>query len=153
MTVASALLLKPAVEGQGLDAKGKPAIRPYTPISTPDTKGEMHFLIKAYPNGALTQYMHNELKPGMEMSFKGPLPKHRESESEAGRGEAKRSPLVFRAFPTLCLPALPLARVVLAELGDIRNADFPSCPVPINVCSFPSFVSARRDARVEGQRV
>jgi len=76
LSVASALLLKPAVEGQGLDGKGKPAIRPYTPISSPDTKGEMEFLIKAYPNGALTQYMHNELKPGMEMAIKGPLPKH-----------------------------------------------------------------------------
>ena len=39
----------------------------------------MDFLIKTYPDGALTQYLSNELKPGMEMSFKGPIPKHRQS--------------------------------------------------------------------------
>lgn len=40
LTVASAMLLKPAKEGEGLDAKGKPAIRPYTPVSMPSEKGQ-----------------------------------------------------------------------------------------------------------------
>lgn len=40
LTVASATLLKPVVEGKGLDAKGKPAIRPYTPVSAPNEKGQ-----------------------------------------------------------------------------------------------------------------
>ena len=40
LTVASALLIKPAVEGQGLDKKGKPAVRPYTPVSQPSEKGQ-----------------------------------------------------------------------------------------------------------------
>lgn len=39
------------------------------------TSFSMDFLIKKYPNGALTQYMHS-LKPGDEIAFKGPLPKH-----------------------------------------------------------------------------
>lgn len=35
----------------------------------------MDFLIKKYPGGALTTYIH-EMKPGEELAFKGPLPKH-----------------------------------------------------------------------------
>lgn len=35
----------------------------------------MDFLIKKYPGGALTQYIHS-MKPGEELAFKGPLPKH-----------------------------------------------------------------------------
>jgi len=75
LTVASALLMKPVVEGKGLDGKGKPAIRPYTPVTMPSEKGHMDFLIKKYPGGALTTYIH-EMKPGEELAFKGPLPKH-----------------------------------------------------------------------------
>lgn len=33
------------------------------------------FLIKKYPGGALTQYIHS-MKPGEEIAIKGPLPKH-----------------------------------------------------------------------------
>lgn len=35
----------------------------------------MDFLIKKYPGGHLTQYIHS-MKPGEELAFKGPLPKH-----------------------------------------------------------------------------
>jgi len=75
LTVASALLMKPTIEGQGLDSKGKPAIRPYTPITQPNTKGHMDFLIKKYDGGAFTTHLF-DLKPGQEIAFKGPLPKH-----------------------------------------------------------------------------
>ena len=40
LTVASTLLMKPVVEGKGLDSKGKPAIRPYTPVTMPSKKGQ-----------------------------------------------------------------------------------------------------------------
>lgn len=71
LTVASAVLLKPVKEGLGLDAKGKPAIRPYTPVSTPDTKGRIEFLIKKYDNGAMSSHLHKDLQPGDEIAIKG----------------------------------------------------------------------------------
>lgn len=37
-----------APEGKIVDDKGKDIARPYTPISTPDTVGEISFLIKKY---------------------------------------------------------------------------------------------------------
>lgn len=47
MVTASAVLLKAAGEGlKGPD--GKEVIRPYTPVSTPDTAGHIDFLIKRY---------------------------------------------------------------------------------------------------------
>ncbi|PWN44367.1 ferredoxin reductase-like protein [Ceraceosorus guamensis] len=73
MGVASAVLIK----GAGDDAKdkdGKPVIRPYTPVSSPATPGHIDFLIKRYPNGAMTSHIHG-LKPGDKVAIKGPLPK------------------------------------------------------------------------------
>jgi len=46
------------------DAKGKPIIRPYTPISEPDVKGELTLLIKRYENGNASKHIHN-LKVGI----------------------------------------------------------------------------------------
>ena len=47
--VASCLLVRsPEGEGEIVDAKGKPVIRPYTPISSPDTLGEVKLMIKEY---------------------------------------------------------------------------------------------------------
>lgn len=52
MGVASAVVIK----GAGDDAKdkdGKPVIRPYTPVSSPDTPGHIDFLIKRYVSCAV----------------------------------------------------------------------------------------------------
>ena len=47
MSVASAVVLKAV--GDGLkDDKGKDVIRPYTPVTSPDTAGHIDFLIKRY---------------------------------------------------------------------------------------------------------
>lgn len=35
----------------------------------------MDFLIKRYEGGAMSTYIH-DMKPGEEVAFKGPLPKH-----------------------------------------------------------------------------
>ncbi|TIB94069.1 ferredoxin reductase-like protein [Wallemia mellicola] len=53
---------------------GKPVIRPYTPISTGDTRGQIDFLIKKYDDGKFTPYIHS-LKPGDQLAIKGPLQK------------------------------------------------------------------------------
>lgn len=68
MDVASAVLTK----APGKD--GKPVVRPYTPTSTPDAVGQMTFLIKKYPGGAMTEHIHS-LKEGDSLQIKGPIPK------------------------------------------------------------------------------
>ena len=52
--------------------KGKPVIRPYTPISPSNAPGELTFLVKQYPQGLASVHIHN-LKPGDTLSIKGPI--------------------------------------------------------------------------------
>ncbi|CAO1635608.1 unnamed protein product [Parajaminaea phylloscopi] len=73
MTTASAVLFKGAGEGIK-DKDGKQVIRPYTPVSVPAAAGEMSFLIKKYPGGAMTEHVHG-LKVGEPIQIKGPIPK------------------------------------------------------------------------------
>lgn len=65
----------------------------------------MDFLIKTYPDGAFTQYL-SSLKPGAEIGFKGPLPKHQWTANEfehvglisGGTGISAASPLSLCRF-------------------------------------------------------
>ncbi len=57
-----------------LDPKGKPYVRPYTPISPSDQPGEITFLIKKYDTGKVTPYLH-DMKPGQSIGIKGPFAK------------------------------------------------------------------------------
>lgn len=41
------------------DKKGNPVIRPYTPISPSDHKGELVFLIKKYDTGNASKHIHD----------------------------------------------------------------------------------------------
>ena len=72
LSVCSAILVRGAEDV--LDDKGKPVMRPYTPINTVDTPGKINLLIKHYPGGKMTQHLKS-LKPGDELKIKGPLPK------------------------------------------------------------------------------
>ena len=54
--VASFLLVKASNEAL-LDAKGKPFVRPYTPVSPPDTPGELALLIKRYDQGNMSKHI------------------------------------------------------------------------------------------------
>lgn len=72
LTVASALVCKAAKEGEGLNDKGKPVIRPYTPVTAPDVTDKLELLIKHYKGGAFTEYLW-KLKPGDSISMKGAL--------------------------------------------------------------------------------
>lgn len=70
LQIASAILTKykgPAME--------KPAIRPYTPVSDEGEKGYLDLLVKVYPNGPMSEHMHN-MEPGQRLDFKGPIPKY-----------------------------------------------------------------------------
>ncbi|KAF2737200.1 ferredoxin reductase-like protein [Polyplosphaeria fusca] len=52
----------------------QPVIRPYTPVSDPETRGILEFIIKKYPNGPMSSHM-NDMKPGERLAIKGPIPK------------------------------------------------------------------------------
>jgi len=74
LPLASCVIVKSS-DPEGLkDAKGKPVIRPYTPISRSDAPGELTFLIKKYENGLASTYIHG-LKPGDKLGIKGPIQK------------------------------------------------------------------------------
>ncbi|KAF2757282.1 ferredoxin reductase-like protein [Pseudovirgaria hyperparasitica] len=45
-----------------------PIVRPYTPVSSSSTPGEIQFLIKKYPGGKVSSHMHS-LKPGDTVRF------------------------------------------------------------------------------------
>ncbi|KAI0076826.1 cytochrome-b5 reductase [Panus rudis PR-1116 ss-1] len=76
LPVASCVIVKSSEShpAQLVDAKGKPVIRPYTPISPADQEGELTFLIKRYDEGKMSQYIHG-LKPGESLAIKGPIMK------------------------------------------------------------------------------
>ncbi|KAI2640962.1 oxidoreductase NAD-binding domain-containing protein [Xylaria nigripes] len=69
LTVASALLTKFVPEGQ------KAVLRPYTPTNDEDAKGYIELIVKKYPGGPMSTYLH-DMKPGQSIDFKGPLPKY-----------------------------------------------------------------------------
>ncbi|QRV86528.1 hypothetical protein RhiJN_14546 [Ceratobasidium sp. AG-Ba] len=56
------------------DADGKPVQRPYTPVSAPDTPGELALVIKRYPDGKLSSHIHS-MSIGQTIKIKGPIPK------------------------------------------------------------------------------
>mmetsp|Transcript_11044 Transcript_11044/g.12632 ORF Transcript_11044/g.12632 Transcript_11044/m.12632 type:complete len:281 (-) Transcript_11044:84-926(-) len=53
----------------GTDAEGKPAVRPYTPMSTNAMIGEFELLIKVYPDGVFGNFIKNS-EIGAEIEFK-----------------------------------------------------------------------------------
>lgn len=55
-------------------ADGKPTLRPYTPVSTNDHKGDFDLVVKTYPNGIVSGYLHS-LKVGDSIEVKGPITK------------------------------------------------------------------------------
>lgn len=57
-----------------MDDKGKPVIRPYTPISQHEEKGYLKLMVKEYPTGKMSKHIAN-LKPGETLAFKGPIVK------------------------------------------------------------------------------
>lgn len=61
LPVASCLVVKSSDPEVLKNDKGQPIIRPYTPISPPDHKGELTLLVKKYDSGNASKHIH-ELK-------------------------------------------------------------------------------------------
>ncbi|BEI96785.1 hypothetical protein CcaverHIS631_0203740 [Cutaneotrichosporon cavernicola] len=75
LTTASCLVVRsPEGENAVKDDKGKPVIRPYTPVSPPGHKGSIDLIIKSYPEGNISKWFAG-LKPGDEVLLKGPIVK------------------------------------------------------------------------------
>ncbi|KAF2470874.1 ferredoxin reductase-like protein [Lindgomyces ingoldianus] len=70
LPIASAVITK--YKGPNME---KPVIRPYTPTSDTDQKGYVEFIVKKYPNGPMSEHMHN-MEPGQRLDIKGPIPKY-----------------------------------------------------------------------------
>lgn len=77
LDVASCILTR-APTGQDAEGNVKYVIRPYTPVSDPDSKGYFDLLIKVYPEGKMSQHFAS-LKPGDVVEVKGPIEKLRYS--------------------------------------------------------------------------
>ncbi|TFY55315.1 hypothetical protein EVG20_g9366 [Dentipellis fragilis] len=74
LPISSCVIVKSSDPEALKDAKGKPVVRPYTPISPSDKEGELTFLVKKYDAGLASKHIH-ELKEGQTLSIKGPIPK------------------------------------------------------------------------------
>ncbi|KAF9486386.1 cytochrome-b5 reductase [Pholiota conissans] len=72
--VASCLLVRASDPEALKDSKGRPVIRPYTPISPPDAPGELTLLVKRYEAGNMSKYI-STLKEGETLAIKGPVTK------------------------------------------------------------------------------
>lgn len=77
LDVASCIITRAAI-GDDSEERGKYVIRPYTPISDPESKGYFDLLIKIYPEGKMSQHF-DHLKPGDVLEVKGPIEKLRYS--------------------------------------------------------------------------
>ncbi|KAG8910786.1 NADH-cytochrome b5 reductase [Tulasnella sp. 408] len=86
-----------------LDAKGKPYVRPYTPISPSDHPEEITFLIKKYDTGKVTPYLH-AMKPGQTIGIKGPFPKTPYKVSNIKIDNAFRTPMYQIIQHAMSLP-------------------------------------------------
>jgi cytochrome-b5 reductase len=63
------------VQGAKDDPDGAhPVARPYTPVSSPDMQGAFELLIKSYPQGRVSRYLHSR-REGDRVWIKGPFPK------------------------------------------------------------------------------
>ncbi|KAK5766506.1 hypothetical protein LTS12_003423 [Elasticomyces elasticus] len=88
-----------------------PVFRPYTPISAPDDRGVLQLLVKQYPNGRASSYLHS-LTPGSTLSTRGPIPAYTWQRSTTPRE------LVLIAGGAGITPIYSMARGILSDPED-----------------------------------
>lgn len=86
-----------------------PVLRPYTPISDPSTRGSLQLLVKKYPSGRASGYMHS-LNPGDSLTVRGPIPGYAYQPSTS-----QERNIVLIAGGAGITPIYSLARSVLEE--------------------------------------
>nr|CAB3472034.1 unnamed protein product [Digitaria exilis] len=109
LDVASCLITRAPI-GEEVEGRRKYVIRPYTPISDPDSKGYFDLLIKVYPDGKMSQYFAS-LKPGDVVEVKGPIEKLRYSPN-------MKKQIGMVAGGTGITPMLQVVRAILKNPDD-----------------------------------
>lgn len=74
LTVASCLITRAQIGKEAEDQTKGYVIRPYTPVSPPDSQGSFDLVIKVYPNGNMSKHI-GSLQVGDTLEFKGPIQK------------------------------------------------------------------------------
>ncbi|KAK6200538.1 uncharacterized protein RJT21DRAFT_85898 [Scheffersomyces amazonensis] len=98
-------------------------IRPYTPISHPDQKGTIEFLIKSYEKGKFSKNIWN-LEEGDVVSFKGPIEAYR------WKANQKRHVSLIGGGAGIT-PLYQLLRTITKNPADHTSVDlFYSCSTP-----------------------
>ena len=73
LPACACIMLKAVGRGRGAhgedDWDGSDAVRPYVPISDPAMRGKFELLVKRYPNGAVSSYLH-ALPLGAKVGFR-----------------------------------------------------------------------------------
>ena len=89
-----------------------PVLRPYTPVHDLDTPGILQLLVKKYPNGRASGYMHS-LEPGASLTVRGPLPPYNYTPSTQ-----KERNVVLVAGGAGITPIYSLAKGILSNPAD-----------------------------------
>ncbi|WVZ72492.1 hypothetical protein U9M48_020942 [Paspalum notatum var. saurae] len=113
LDVASCLITRAPI-GEEVEGRRKYVIRPYTPISDPDSKGYFDLLIKVYPDGKMSQYFAS-LKPGDVVEVKGPIEKLKYSPN-------MKKQIGMIAGGTGITPMLQVVRAILKNPDDNTQA-------------------------------
>ncbi|KAE9400960.1 cytochrome-b5 reductase [Gymnopus androsaceus JB14] len=121
LPVASCLVVKSSDPEALKDDKGKPIIRPYTPVSDANHKGELTLLIKKYETGVVSKHIHS-LK-GDTLAIQGPYPTFPYTVNEfdeialIGGGSGMQVPILL---PSLSL-STPLYQIITHALSNASN--------------------------------
>ncbi|GAB1742287.1 hypothetical protein NU219Hw_g7841t1 [Hortaea werneckii] len=89
-----------------------PVLRPYTPIHDRSTPGILQLLVKKYPSGVASNYMHS-LTPGAQLTVRGPIPGYVWQASPTTRRD-----VIFVAGGAGITPIYSLAREALTDAQD-----------------------------------
>jgi cytochrome-b5 reductase len=91
-------------------------IRPYNPINPRYTDGPLTFLVRQYPDGRMSNYLH-DMRPGDMIELKGPFEQYRfEAKEHAGRD------IAFIAGGTGLTPCLQLIQDLVQQQQEAVNA-------------------------------
>lgn len=88
-----------------------PVLRPYTPIQDPATPGVLQLLVKHYPQGVASTYMHS-LAPGSTLTARGPIPGYAWKPSQTPRD------VLFVAGGAGITPIYSLAKAIVSDERD-----------------------------------
>ncbi|KAE9987214.1 hypothetical protein EG327_003956 [Venturia inaequalis] len=89
-----------------------PVLRPYTPVSNPETLGELQFIVKQYPKGKASTHLHS-LETGQTLLIRGPIPGY----SYTPAADKSRD-LLFIAGGAGITPIYSLAKGILSDAND-----------------------------------